>query len=359
MKVLFLTQFDECGASSRCRVHQYLPGLRERGIEACALAVLPPARDLARRARAVDVVYVQKRRLPLSLLLRLRRAAAALVFDFDDAIWLQCRPGREVRPAPAIKRLRLAALLRLSDRVVAGNSYLAAYARRFNRSVTILPTPVDLSRFAPVGEWATGGRGDGAKEQGPSYRPVAPSPTRRVATLGWVGHPDNLVYLRGLEPVFGCLAREFPELTLQVVSTSPYGESALRVENVTWSLAGASSCFQGFDIGLMPLPDDAWTRGKCAYKALEYMAAGVPAVCSPVGMNQDVIQDGETGFLAAGPAAWEEALRRLIGHPALRARVGEAGRAAVRAGYSLSQMTDRLAEELQRVQELSRKGRRL
>src|SRR5205809_5594683 len=126
MRVLFLTQFDERGASSRGRVHQYLPGLQARGIEASALAVLPPAGDLARLARSVDVVYVQKRRLPLSLLVRLRRAAAALVFDFDDAIWLQCRAGRAVRPAPLVKRLRLAALLRLSDRVVAGNSYLAA-----------------------------------------------------------------------------------------------------------------------------------------------------------------------------------------------------------------------------------------
>jgi glycosyltransferase involved in cell wall biosynthesis len=340
MRVLFLTQFDERGASSRCRVHQYLPGLRERGIEASALAALPPAGDLARLARSVDVVYVQKRRLPLSLLVRLRRAAAALVFDFDDAIWLQCRSGRAVRPAPLVKRLRLAALLRLSDRVVAGNSYLAAYARRFSRSVTILPTPVDVGRFAPA------------------YRPVAPSPTRPVATLGWVGHPDNLGYLRDLEPAFRGLVGEFPELTLQVVSSAPYGESALRVENVAWSLAGASSCFQGFDVGLMPLPDDPWTRGKCAYKALEYMAAGLPTVCSPVGMTRDVIRDGETGFLAAGPAAWEEALRRLIGDPALRARMGQAGRAAVQACYSLSLMTDRLAEELARAQELSRNGRR-
>jgi glycosyltransferase involved in cell wall biosynthesis len=354
MRVLFLTQFDERGASSRCRVYQYLPGLRERGIEATALADLPPARELVRSARDVDVVYVQKRRLPLPLLARLRRAAAALVFDFDDAIWLQCRPGRGVRPAPVAKRLRLAAQLRLSDRVVAGNSYLAAYAARFSRSVTVLPTPVDLSRFAPApaSRLPAPGSNDLRSPGAWSREPGA------AVRLGWVGHADNLVYLRDLEPAFRSLAREFPELSLHVVSSAPYRESALPVDNVTWSLEREASCFGGFDIGLMPLPDDLWTRGKCAYKALEYMAAGLPAVCSPVGMNREVIRDEETGFLAAGPAAWADALRRLIRDPQLRARMGEAGRAAVRANYALPLMTDRLVAELIRLRELSQNGRR-
>jgi glycosyltransferase involved in cell wall biosynthesis len=354
MRVLFLTQFDERGASSRCRVYQYLPGLRERGIEATALAELPPVRELVRSARAAEVVYVQKRRLPLPLLLRLRRAATALVFDFDDAIWLQCRPGGGVRPAPAVKRLRLAAILRLADRVVAGNRYLEAYARRFSRSVTVLPTPVDLGRFSRSAQLTV-------HSAQPEHSPSSPCAVRRelcAVKLGWVGHADNLPYLRDLEPVFHRLAGEFPGLTLRVVSSAPYRESALPVENVTWSLACESACFSDFEIGLMPLPDDPWTRGKCSYKALEYMAAGLPAVCSPVGMNRDVVRDGETGFLAGDAAAWVDALRRLIREPALRARMGAAGREAVSACYALPLMTDRLAGELVRLQELSRSGGR-
>jgi glycosyltransferase involved in cell wall biosynthesis len=348
MRVLFLTQFDERGASSRCRVYQYLPGLRERGIEASALPQMPPARELARLARDVDAVCVQKRRLPLAHLLHLRRAAAALLFDFDDAIWLQRRPDRSVRPAPAVKRLRLAAILRLSHRVIAGNRYLEAYARRFSRSVTVLPTPVDLGRFAP----ALGSRLSALGEAGPSQPRAESGEPRAAVRLGWVGHADNLVYLRDLEPVFRSLAREFPELTLRVVSSQPYRESALPVENVTWSLDQESACFGGFDVGLMPLSDDPWSRGKCAYKALEYMAAGLPAVCSPVGMTREVVRDGETGFLAGDPAAWEDALRRLIRDPALRARMGEAGRAAVGECYSLPLMADRLTGELDRLRDL-------
>jgi glycosyltransferase involved in cell wall biosynthesis len=350
MRVLFLTQFDERGASSRCRVYQYLPGLRERGIEASALPRMPPARELARLARGVDAVCVQKRRLPLAHLLHLRRAATALLFDFDDAIWLQRRPDRSVRPAPAVKRLRLAAILRLSHRVIAGNRYLEAYARRFSRSVTVLPTPVDLGRFAPARGSGLGAR---CNSRYVDPEPRAPSPEPGAAVrLGWVGHADNLVYLRDLEPVFRRLAREFPELTLRVVSSQAYRESALPVENVTWSLEQESACFGGFDVGLMPLSDDPWSRGKCAYKALEYMAAGLPAVCSPVGMNREVVRDGETGFLAGDPAAWEDALRRLIRDPALRARMGEAGRAAVAASYSLPLMADRLTGELDRLRDL-------
>src|SRR5581483_3984772 len=175
-------------------------GLRERGIEASALPQMPPARELARLAREVDAVCVQKRRLPLAHLLHLRRAAAALLFDFDDAIWLQRRPDRSVRPAPAVKRLRLAAILRLSHRVIAGNRYLEAYARRFSRSVTVLPTPVDLGRFAPA---------PGSRLQAPGPVKESSSPPGAwslepgaAVRLGWVGHADNLVYLRDLEPVF-------------------------------------------------------------------------------------------------------------------------------------------------------------
>src|SRR5262249_51608889 len=139
---------------------------------------------------------------------------------------------------------------------------------------------------------------------------------------------------------------------------APYRESALRVENVSWSLACQSACFDSFDIGLMPLPDDPYTRGKCSYKLLEYMAAGPPAVCSPIGMNREVVRDGETGFLAADTAAWIGALRKLICDPALRARIGEQGREAVAADYGLPRLTERLAEELTRLPELSRNSGR-
>ncbi len=321
MRILFLTQYDERGASSRCRVYQYLPHLARHGIEGEIIPRLPSVAEMWRRAGAADVVFLQKRVPSLTRLLALRRAHR-LWFDFDDAIWLRRAADGTVRPAAARKRLRLAATLRLSHGVIAGNDYLAAYARRWNRNVALLPTPIDLDYYTPHS----------------ASRPPPSAPQ-----LGWVGHPDNLGYLRPLEPVFAALCRRFPGLALRVVCSEPYESGSIPVENVLWSLAEEVANLRALDIGLMPLEEDPWTRGKCGYKALQYMAAGVPVVCSPVGMNTEIVTDGENGLLAAGPADWERQIARLIAAPELRHRLGAAGRRSVEEHYSLAVMAERLA----------------
>jgi glycosyltransferase involved in cell wall biosynthesis len=236
-----------------------------------------------------------------------------------------------VRPAVLRKRVRLTAMLRMADGVVAGNEYLAAYARRWNPRVTVLPTPIDAEYYS--GPWAVG-RGQSDE----SSRSTAHGPLR----LGWVGHPDNLGYLRRLEPVFGALAKRFPGLALRVVCSEPYESRAIPVENVPWTLAEEVANLRALDIGIMPLEDDPWARGKCAYKALQYMAVGVPVVCSPVGMNVDIITEGENGLLAADLDAWERQLALLIESPELRQRLGAAGRRTVEEQYSLTVMAERL-----------------
>jgi glycosyltransferase involved in cell wall biosynthesis len=327
MKTLFITQYDERGASSRCRVYQYLPRLAARGIEGEVLPRFPAAGALWRLAGTADAVFLQKRVPSLTRLLLLRRRAPRLLFDFDDAIWLRGASAGKVRSAPLRKRLRLAATLRLADRVIAGNEYLAAYARRWTPRVSVLPTPVDLEHY---------GRG-----QGPTSE-LTPEPVR----LGWVGHPSTLGYLRRLEPALAGLARRYPELRLRVVCSEPYTSQVLPVENIPWSLAEEVANLRSLDIGLMPLDDDSWARGKCGYKALQYMAVGVPVVCSPVGMNIDIVQEGENGLLASGPDAWERQISRLVGSPELRQRLGAAGRRSVEESYSLATMAERLAELL-------------
>jgi glycosyltransferase involved in cell wall biosynthesis len=364
MKVLFITQYDEQGASSRCRVYQYLPHLAAQGIEGEVISRTPTAAELRQRAGAVAGVFLQKRVLPLTRLLALRRQTHRLWFDFDDAIWLRRADDGRVRLAPLHKRLRLAATLRLADGVIAGNEYLAAYARHWNPNITVLSTPIDSDYYAvrngePDLVWSSG------------HQVI-----RSSLCLGWVGHPDNLCYLRRLEPALAAVARlkaaqggrtahgsecrvpgkdsseprtvvdHEPPLMLRVVCSEPFESAALPIENIPWSLAEEVANLRAFDIGLMPLEDDPWTRGKCGYKALQYMAVGVPSVCSPVGMNADIIMEDENGLLADSLPDWERQLTRLIESPELRRRLGEAGRRSVEQRYSLTALAPRLADVL-------------
>jgi glycosyltransferase involved in cell wall biosynthesis len=164
--------------------------------------------------------------------------------------------------------------------------------------------------------------------------------------LGWVGHSDNLPYLERLDGVLGEIARRRPDTRLVVVADRPPRLAGIEVEFRRWRLEDEVSCFGGIGVGLMPLDDGPWTRGKCAFKALQYMALGIPTVASPVGMNREVIRDGETGLLPADEQAWVAALERLLAEPAFAARIGAAGRRTVEQRYALDVVSRRLVEIL-------------
>lgn len=335
MRVLFLTRYNEQGASSRCRVYQYLPSLAACDIRGEVIHWMPSSAELGQRAGAVDAVFLQKRVPPLAQLLLLRRRSPYLLFDFDDAIWLRRRRDNTVCSASPRTRLRLAMALRLVDRVIAGNEYLASYARRWSRCVTVLSTPIDEEYYDPA-----------RADSGSRGLPAGGSGTPASVCLGWVGHPSNLTYLRRIEPALASLARRYQGLTLRVICSDPFDSVVIPVDNIPWSLSEEVANLRGIDIGLMPLEDDAWTRGKCGYKALQYLAAGIPAVCSPVGMNAQIITEGETGLLAADLPDWEQQIARLILSPALRERLGAAGREAALQDYSLERLAPRLAQLL-------------
>jgi len=205
--------------------------------------------------------------------------------------------------------------------VAPGNDVLARAAAPYaNRSVT-LPTPLDISR----------------------YRATAATPDD-PPTIVWVGSPENLVYLEILRPALARLAERHPALRLRIVCSSFLDWPDVRTERVLWSPKTEVEALASAHIGVMPLSDDEWSRGKCAFKLLQYMAASLPCVASPVGANTEAVIDERTGLHARDTDEWEQALERLIGAPSLRQRFGAAGHAHVQSRYNLPTYQARYVE---------------
>jgi glycosyltransferase involved in cell wall biosynthesis len=213
----------------------------------------------------------------------------------------------------------------LCAHAVVGNGLLRDYVARLNPSVTIIPTCIDMELHTQ--KEYTG---------------------REAAILGWTGLKDNLGYLTPIEGVLRELADEHGVM-LHIATGKPYALQGVTVENEHWTLEHEIHYLQHADIGLMPLHDTPRARGKCAFKALQYMAVGTPVVLSPVGMNAEVVEDGVSGFLADSPEEWKEKLARLITDQALRERMGRAARARVQARYSHEVYYPVLKRVLERV----------
>lgn len=244
-----------------------------------------------------------------------------VLFDFDDAIYLRHTSGAN-RVFDWLKLPgKTAALCRLSSLVVAGSEYLAAYARRHNPCVAVVPTSIDTDLYAP-----------GEREDRPG----------RV-TIGWTGSATSLTYLEEFAPVLRQLLRR-RDVEIRVQSNRRPELPGVPLVWQPWSSATEIDEIRRYDIGIKPMPDTPWSRGKCPMKELQYMALGVPAVCSSVGASVEVVRSGENGFLAAGQEQWLEHLTRLIDDPALRRRIGLAGRGTVQEQYSTKVCAGRFAE---------------
>ena len=239
--------------------------------------------------------------------------ASRRIFDFDDAIYVR-KPRHLGEPADDSwwRRRKFAATCRSVDVVAAGNEVLAAAAAPYARRIVTLPTALDASIY----------RATSATQDEPP-------------TIAWVGNPENLVYLEMLRPALARLAARHPALRLRVICSEFPDWPEVRIEQVQWSPAAEIAALAGAHIGVMPLTDDEWARGKCAFKLLQYMAASLPCVASPVGANAEAVIEGRTGYHARDASEWEYALERLIGSAELRARLGAAGRAHLDSRYGL------------------------
>jgi glycosyltransferase involved in cell wall biosynthesis len=313
-------------ASTRIRLVEMAPHLEARGV-ACRVVAYPRdarARSVLRNeVRAGDVLLIHRAR-PTAREVRFWRALpAARIYDFDDAVMWGRRRGLRGAWTRRRRSAGFARALACADAATCGNTFLAAQCGEL--PTAIVPSAVALDV--------------------PQHVPRAHASPFRV---GWIGRTTNLRYVRELAHAFAELAQR---IALEVVCVSD-GELVLpgcRVTNVRWTREGEADAVASFDAGIMPLSlDEPWSRGKCAYKLLQFMAGGVPAVGSDVGMNSELIRSGENGLLARSADDWIDALETLAGDASLRARLGSAGRATAQ-DYGYSAVADRLAAFVSRV----------
>ena len=357
LRVLALPRYGRRGASSRVRMYQYLPVLEAHGVQ-CTMAPLFDDAMLGDRyrtgryrrvavvggyvdrvsrllrRRAFDLVWIEKEALPwlpASVERGLLRGLPC-VLDFDDAIF----HGYDRHRLGMVRTLlggRIDSLMAKASLVVAGNGYLADRATSAGAPwVETVPTVVDLARYpmAPQGKRPPPGSGD------------------EVPGIVWIGSPSTAAYLQLLREPLGLLARR-RRFRLRVIGASSVDLPGVDVVHEDWSEAGEGAAILKGDIGVMPLPDTPWERGKCGYKLIQYMACGLPVVASAVGANLDIVDPGSNGYLATSAEEWMHYLERLLDDPAERSRLGEAGRRRVEARFSLQAQGDRLAQLLIRA----------
>jgi glycosyltransferase involved in cell wall biosynthesis len=349
VNILLLTRYDRRGASSRLRLLQFIPFLEraEFNVRVDCLfdasyldalyaeqrnpgAILGSYRhriSTLKNATQVDLIWLEKEALPwlpASIERRLLPAGVPVVSDFDDAVFHRYdgHPNALVRGALGSK---IAHVMEGSSLVLAGNDYLGDYAVKAGaKAVEIVPTVVDADAY------------DGR-----------PKPAGECATVGWIGTPGT--WRECVAPFLPDILEALRPLPAKVLAVGA-GEHASADPLVSvrdWSEAREASDIRDMDIGIMPLPDTPWMRGKCGYKLIQYMACGLPVVASPVGVNAEVVEHGVNGFLASSADEWKDALQTLVKDPELRHRMGQAGRKKVERDYSLQVHGPRVARLLE------------
>lgn len=276
------------------------------------------------RAKDFDLVIIQREAFMTGSTRFEEHLAASgvpVIYDFDDAIW-------HMDVSDANRRLRwlkdptkTSRLIGMADLVIAGNEYLADYGRKYNDRVEVVPTVIDTDQYVP--------------------RPHTARPDGRVV-IGWTGSYTSLTHLKQQLPMLRELhARWGDRIGFRIISDRDFEVPRVPVENVRWNSATEARDLEGIDIGIMPLPDDEWSRGKCGFKGLQYMGMGKAVVLSRVGVNKTIVQEGVNGLLASTSEEWIEALGKLIASSDLRHRMGAEARRTVEERYSVHAWRDR------------------
>ncbi len=357
MKILFLTFGPRTVASSRTRVFQYLSYINKDHIKHKILvyntdifsrvASVIRSDDLISKilrrvawkiihqynflyrfykiislcvlAKFYDIVFIQKVFLPPFIIKVIKKLyKKKLVLDFDDAVYLE-------KTFTSPKRFRR--LLPLFDLVILASPHTEKYIHKLLSTNTIvIDTPIDIRRYS-----------SGNKS------------IREKIVIGWIGSGSTQKYLLILGGILKRLCNKNPKVIFEFIGAHKLDHNGVRLRKKRWSLQTEVKHLQNFDIGIMPLPDDEWTRGKGGYKLLQYMAVGIPCVASPVGINRELIKDGKNGFLATTENEWFEKLSLLIKDAELRERMGMKGRELAVKNYSFEVAAPKLISALKRL----------
>ena len=351
-RILFVVQhrFNR-SPGQRYRCEQYIPYLEANGFE-CVYSPLIATKeedialynshslfDKARifikgffrrlkdawRAKDFDIIFIYREAFMTGSVFfekLFRKSGARIILDFDDAIWLST-VSEVNRSLQWLKRPeKVNDIMALSDLVITGNSYLAGYASDYNKNVIVFPSTIDLDYY----RIAAGER----------------KADRDKITIGWSGSHTTVEHFETILPVLRTLKKKFGDtLKFEVYGDANYKNEELNIQGTAWSFDTEVATIASFDIGIMPLPNDNWSKGKCAMKGLQYMGLSVPAVLSAVGMNMDVIEDGVNGFLASSDDEWMAKLTLLIENNTLRAEIGSAGRKTIEQRFSTQALRER------------------
>lgn len=248
-----------------------------------------------------------------------RKGGARIIYDFDDSIWLTNVSDANRKWSWVKDPSKTSKLISIADRVFAGNDYLAEYARGFNKNVVVVPTTIDTDEYHPRSSRAEG--------------PIV---------IGWSGSITTIQHFQYAIPALKAVRERYGNrVVFRVVGDGSYRVPELGITGLPWRKDTELDDLRAMDIGIMPLPDDEWARGKCGLKGLQYMALGIPTIMSPVGVNSSIITDGSNGFLAQGTEEWVSKLGRLIDDADLRRRMGTEARRSVEEQWSKRAWQDR------------------
>ncbi len=273
-------------------------------------------KDVA-RSNYYDIIFIQREAFMTGTAFfekKFSRSKAKLVFDFDDSIWLSNVSDGNKNLEWMKNYSKTGKIIELSDLVIAGNKYLANYALNFNPNVKIIPTTIDSNY----------------------HQKKNISKQQNKICIGWTGTSTTLKHFQLIIPALQKIKNKFGDkIIFKVIIDIPYQENSLEIKSTIWNMETEVQDLSQIDIGIMPLPDNDWSRGKCGFKGLQYMSLEIPTIMSPVGVNTEIIQDGINGFLADSVEQWVEKLSLLIESKELRHKIGKEARKTVIEKYSV------------------------
>ena len=299
--------------SEELHANLYKPGMLARKLRLVAGALRRRFKHL-KRVKDFDVVYIFREAAllgPPVFEKLVHQSGVPIVFDFDDAVFVSYRSPSNGYLSYLKFAGKTKTICRMSAHVMAGNPYLADYARQVNDNVTIIPTTIDTDK----------------------YQPFPRTSSVDLPVIGWTGSHSTVQHLDTIRGALQKLAQQVP-FRLRVIGTPSYKLDNVEVESSIWRSETELQDLSNIDVGVMPLPNDAWSKGKCGLKALQFMALGIPTICSPVGVNTEIIHDDQNGLIADSEDEWVEKMARLLRSNELRERLGQAGRTTVEEKYS-------------------------